>query len=121
MPPEFEPYFGEEDRQEARRIRVPGVERIARIHSSFSPCLAAIVPKGDFGQSWKENLAQKLLMLARKHGRCTAATSRQRLTPRILTEAAETTVLRSSKPRSDGCDEVALVVTTGAEGVVDTG
>ena len=121
VPPESEPYFGEEDRQEARRIRVPGVERIARIHSSFSPCLAAIAPKGDFGQSWKENLAQKLLMLARKHRRCTAATSRQRLTPRILTEAAETTVLRSSKPGSDGCDEVALVVTAGAEGVLDTG
>ena len=79
------------------------------------------VPKGDFSQTWKEELARKLLMLARKHRRCTAATSRQRLTPQVLTKEAGTEVLRSSKPQSEECNEVALVVTTGAEGVLDTG
>ena len=66
VPPESEHYFGEEDRQEARRIRVPGVQRIGRIHSSFSPCLVATVPKGGFSQPWKENLAQKLGTLAKE-------------------------------------------------------
>ena len=81
-------------------------------------CYMAAASLRDTSRSWSEVLARKLLMLARKHRKCTPTTGmRSDHQPRTEAEPA---VLQSAKSLGKA-DEVALVATEGAEGVLDTG
>ena len=87
------------------------------IQPSEALCLMACAPKLERGPSFKEVVARKVLMCARKNGRCNIATRKEPEQP-VLSRVAAPSVLHSSKPPDA---EPIMVATTGAEGVLDTG
>ena len=82
-------------------------------------CFMAFLPKLDKGPSFKEVVASKLLMCARKNGRCTRDVARTGSEQSILSRGRVPKVLHSSKPIED--EDCVFIATTGSEGVLDTG
>ena len=92
-------------------------------------CYMACTPKLDPSPSFREVVARKLLMCARKNGRdtvaATTASARTASERSILSRIPKPSVLQSSsKPKHSHQNpesELAFITTTGAEGVLDTG
>ena len=91
------------------------------IQCSHAVCLIAFTPRLDMGLSFRENLASKLLMCARKHRRCPALTSGTEPERLILSRTPGKPATAQNGIASPKLADVAFIATTGTEGALDTG